>query len=825
MNLRYTLNNDIEGEHITAYSPKGWEDMELVLKRHEKYDGIFKDYTVKVDFFCGAGKEYIDNIYDTQGIEGEVTILIEIDCDDSGDYDTIYEGIVMMRTYEKTSAAPEYTRVNLMQDGIIQSVLSRLETKVDLAGLETLDGTALTAFDFGPYVITLHSKMIKKISELSFSEDSITDVINLIPTPEGWVRHGVDADNVDILYHISEATRTLEHSFSQSIIPDLYSLNEVNLYTGDLSTLTRSITYPGDNAQIQSESMYIVANSLPESFTISGKFIAGVQVDFDWITGNAGEYSVAAAITPRLYLQVGDSITLLDTKPLISGSALIDSIGGPVTATVSPIPFTELSFEFNETITGVEDEDVIRVYLKFDSTRLAERPGTIGWSYNVDMFLYVFIKKEFSEEESSFIKITEDSLTAASTANAFAIFETGAQIARVITDQADSFRSSLFGRTNSQPYSYDSNGCGSFMAFVDGLQGRGFPLADNPVTMSMKDYFEGLHPIQNIGLGIMQENGNHYILIEQKEFFYRQETILTLNNIVNLNTKVDEKAFYNLVNIGYSEWEKEGTNGLDEYNSKRQFALKNKMIGNKLDLISPFVGSPYAFEETRRKQYTDFPTEDTNYDKSIFPICLNRTVDEAGIPTNLTEAEKDENFSNVENTLSPETSYNLRISPARNFRNFFNTISTSVSKSNATLKDIKFTYGEGNPKMISTLADSCDPGNQSEIDEGGNIELLIPNASDYYKPLITGEKDTFDAPFSKSQYDLLNVIDENGVPNIYKQIDYSTTTENHISGYIDEIRWLPVRGKASFKMARAYDRGVCSHVYVEADYVECGYVE
>jgi hypothetical protein len=270
---------------------------------------------------------------------------------------------------------------------------------------------------------------------------------------------------------------------------------------------------------------------------------------------------------------------------------------------------------------------LLRVYIKFDSTRTAERPETLGQSYNLDMIQYTFIKKDYSETEKSYIKVVEDSLTEESTANAFAIFETGAQISRVITDQADSFRSSLFGRTNSQPYSYESNGCGSFMAFIDGLQGRGFPLANNPVSMSMKDYFEGLHPIHNLGLGIKEEDGNYYILVEQKEFFYRQETILTLNNIVGLTTKIDEKAFYNLVNIGYQEWEKEGTNGLDEYNSKRQFALKNKQIGNTLELMSQFVASPYALEETRRKQYIDYPTEDTTYDKSIFPICLNRTVD------------------------------------------------------------------------------------------------------------------------------------------------------------------------------------------------------
>lgn len=826
MRLRYTLNNEIAGEEVTNYSPKGWEETELVLKRHEKYDGIFKDYTVKAEFFCGAGKEYVDDIYDTQGIEAEVTVLIEIDCDDSGDYQTLYEGVLMMKTYEKVQAAPEYTKVNLMQSGIIQTVLNRLETKVNLSSLETLDGTTLTALDFGPYELTLHSKLIKKISNLNFSTDVPTSITTPIPSPTGWFLIGGDFDNINVNYDGSSGVRTLEHSFSQTVIPDNPVINEVDLFSSDVSSLTRSDTFPADNTQFQNEVLYLIENDIPETITLSGKFKYAVQVDFDWITGSPGAvHDVTAELTPSLYIQVGNNIQLIETKSTIYGSAVLDATVTPV-VTATPIPFTELSFEFSEIFTNVNDGDPIKVYIKFTSTRTAERPEGLGQSYNIDIFQYGFVKEDFSESEKSFIKVVEDSVAEESTANAFAIFETGAQIARVITDQADSFRSSFYGRKNSQPYSYTENGCGSFMAFIDGLQARGFPLANNPISMSMKDYFEGLFPIHNIGLGIKEENGNYYIIAEEKEFFYRREAILTFNNVTNLVTKIDESKFFNLVNIGYSAWEKEGTNGLDEYNSKRQFALKNKQVGKTLDLISEFVASPYALEETRRKQYIDFPTEDTSYDKSIFPICLNRSVDGSGIPDSLDVAEKDENFPGTTNVLSPETSYNIRISPARNFRNFFNVITTAIIKLNSIFKDIKFTYGEGNYKMVSTGSEACDPGGQEEINEGGDIEILIPNANDRNEPLLTGEIDTFDAPFSLSDYNTLNEVDEDSIPNLYKQVEYSTTESDHLAGYIQEIRYKPVKGIASFKLARAYNRGLeCTHIYVEEGYVECGYVE
>lgn len=825
MRLRYTFNNSIEGEHVATYSPKGWQETEIVFKRHEKYDGIFKDYTIKADFFCGAGKEYLDNIYDTQGFESEVSILIEIDCDDSDNFQTLYEGEVMMKTYEKIQAAPEYTRVNLTQAGISQTILNRLDVKVDLAATQTMDGTALTSFDFGLYEIELHSKIITEVGRYEFASEALPDPGSppeFIPIPAGWTLEGYDNDEaVSILYDSGSEDRTLTHSFSQTIIPEVPIINEIEGYSGSASSLQRDNTYPATDAQFQSDSLAIVGNDgISEDVTIDGKLKFGVRVDFDWITGNAGEYQVSASLIPKLYIQVGSTITLLETKPEVSGINIIDALTSPV-ATISVIEFTELTFEFSHNAT-VNEGDVIRVYLKFDSVRVAERPELIGQSYDVDMLMYCLFNREYSDTESSYIKITKLSEAPASTGQGAAIFETGAKISQVISDSTDAFRSNFFGRKNSQPYAYDSNGCGSFMAFMDGFGVRGFPIADRPLRMSMNQYFEGLNPIWNLGLGVYKDGSNYYLVVEPKEFFYTNETILTFSYVTNLLSRFEEKYIYNQVKIGYSEWEKEGTNGLDEYNSKREYALKIKKAGNSLDRISDFIAGAYALELTRRKNYVDFLTEDTNFDNKIFPICLNRSVDGSGNPSMLNVPEKDENFSNIDNILSPETAYNLRIAPERNVRNFFNVIGTSVIKMNATLKDIKFTYGEGNYKMQSQ-GEICDPALNETINGDSDLEIEIPGSFD---PIFTGDIDEFAIPFSFTQYQLLNTVDDNGVPNQYKKIEYSTSNTDYYSGYILELRYKPVIGIATIKTARAYPRTVdCTHIYVESGYVECEYVE
>jgi hypothetical protein len=758
MRLRYTLNNTTEGEHVCAYSPKGWEEMELVLKRHEKYDGIFKDYTVKAEFFCGAGKEYIDNIYDTQGIEAEVTALIEIDCTDSGTYEELYDGKLIMKSYEKIQAAPEYTRVNLEQAGIIQTVLNRLEVKVDLSSLESLDGTALTAFNFGPYELTMHSKELLFVSTFIQDPDRLT------------LNAGVGVGTGD-----------------QYAYPLLIQIGELE------ESLDPVAFDPGADYPI-----FYAGDSYPTGVTLRTIAVSGnLRFTITWYD-----------IVVRLYLRATDSAgAYLETQEL--DTFLLDEIN----------PQTEIvNITFSHSLDVPEGGNI---FLYFEVT--GEGSGGVN-SLNIAF------------DTASTLTLSEESEYPASIANAWTVFEAGAQISRTITNQLDSFRSNYFGRINSQPLAYDANGCGSFEAITNGFQIRGFPIVDTtindseisgkPVVMSMQEYFEGLSAIHCLGLGVKQEGDNTYIEIEPKDFFFTEEVLFSISNINKLTTKIEQKFFYNIAKVGYREWRKEGTNGLDEFCATREYSTLHKTISQTLDATSSLIAAPYAIERQRREQYVDTYTKDEEYDNNNFIICLNRTVDGSGIPTSLTVAEKNENFTDVENVFSPTTIYNLRISPARNIRNWIKILATGVIKLNSILKDVKFSFGEGNTKMTSKGVGACDTAENALIEEGDDLVLTLPASNSEYEPLFTGEVDDFEAPLSLSQYMELKELDADGNPNYYKQIQYSTTTEDYLAGYIIELRYKPVRGNASFKMARAYNRSeVCTHIYVVEGYVECDYVE
>jgi hypothetical protein len=765
MNLRYTLNNEIEGEHITGYSPKGWEETELVLKRHEKYDGIFKDYVVKAEFFCGAGKEYLDNIEETQGVEAVVTILIEIDCDDSGTYQTLYSGIIMFDTFESTSAAPQYTKVNIKQDDIVQTILSRLETKVNLSSLETLNGTTLTMLERCPYDLNLHSKTIVESALLvtEAASPQYTDFATVGTGSDMWAELPFDSTTYDELGDVIIPSAPYVSGATMGTYPDAVYTNS----SGGTITLNIEYTFLGEVLESEDNN---------RTYNLYLKYRKGL-----------GGFLASSEVTLINYGPKSETASLAMTQAVDTAANLSASLA---------------------------DGESLYIYFEFEN-------------YTGTPTIDPLVRMSFTTCE---ILFSVETNTPATVCKAAAVFETGAQISRVITDQADAFRSEFFGRTDSEPHEYEENGCGSFTAITNGFLIRGFSLDGingRVLSLSMKEYFEGLSAMFCLGLGIKQSGSNTYLEVEPKEHFYTDDTLFNLSNIKNLTTKVDKKFFYNRIKIGFSEWRKSegGSNGLDEFCTLQEYATLNKNISQTLDSVSDFVAAPYAIETTRRKQFADTPTEDTDFDDKNFIIALSRHTDYGGTPDELMYAEKAEYFTNIENVFSPETIYNLRFKPARLLRNWYKIFGTSLIKLNDTLRNVKFSFGEGNYKIISQGIEACDPAQMELVEAGQDVNVIIP-AADGLEPLFTGHVDEFEVPFSLSQYQQLKELDIEGNPNYYKKIGYSTTDDDYLNGYILDLRYRPIRGKASMKMARAYERSTeCSHIYVEADYVECGYVE
>jgi len=145
MPYRWTLTDLIApyvGSEILTKDPIGWDEAVINMARSEKYKGMNTLYTNSLKFHCnGGGKEYVDAIYESEGIDGRINILIEYDCDGSGTYDTLFDGIINLASY-KTDG--EYTTCNIEQSDLHTKLAMRDEISVDLESTTSIGGVTIT---------------------------------------------------------------------------------------------------------------------------------------------------------------------------------------------------------------------------------------------------------------------------------------------------------------------------------------------------------------------------------------------------------------------------------------------------------------------------------------------------------------------------------------------------------------------------------------------------------------------------------------------------------------------------------------------------------
>ncbi len=767
MRYRVRLNNTVLGSQVLEKEPIGLTDLAPILRRGENH-GFTLEVDVKLKFYCGAGKEFIDQVRDEQGIDAEVQIFIDQICggeagidapdysidysDDYGslgrgtaDWEVFYEGVLSLKTWrEEDSEDGLMTLCDIDPAGIVNTVKNRLDTKVDLFATESMEGTPLEDLEWGGYPLNMHSKVIQFVSKMDISDE-----------PDGYTETGSGTGT-------GTGNTTLNLPFNNIPYDDLGAATLPTApMVGWSGVGSIPVFFSDENPSM------LFQNTSDEAIDINVTY--NLQGTISEIANRYREYDVV------LYYKI----------------AVVFVLNSPVTINSYGHKTLNIDEEMSQVISdsGTLPLTLPPAYGLFLYLQL-ENYDTIGGIISSS------ITTDFTTCE---LNVSQDSITSETQAEVFAVFETGAQIARVITDQEDAFRSSYFGRTNSSPYAYPDNGCGSFRAITNGFMIRGFPHTGEKartIKLSMNDYFKGLNAIDNLGMGIEKIGDDYFIVVDKKSYFYDvNTTILTLDNVPNIKRYELADRYYNRVLVGYESWESEFTNGLDEFNSKRQYDTGIKSINNELNIISELVASGYRIELARRMQYVDQNSEDSQYDEENFIICLSDATDYIeGIPSGLEETEKDENFSTVSNVISSPTSYNLRLSPARNLLRWSHVINAGLTKYAG--REIKFTSGEGNYKAETALDGDC-PGNFSNatLSEGQNIQWDDPSNTDQ-TPIWVPEGVEFGFPITKTQHDII-LTNPKGV------IEFSETDSDHEKFFILEYKYVP-DGVSIFKLLKAF---------------------
>ncbi len=758
MIFKFVLNNEIYGSLILENDPEGWRNIECILKRSLEYHGIFYEVVAQLDFRCGSGKEYIDRIILEQGIDAVIGIVIYMSCsqssgvisapdysiDYSDDYgsnitgegvpifETLFEGVLNLSNYTQTS---ESTTVDLIQSDFIQKIINRFEAKVNLDKLKTLENNTVDALTNVPYDLTLPSKAILFKTKYSVLADS--DSINTPFANDGII-------------------------IELPLSPDLDEIG--GAVANSTQYMWSFLSSGGANGIEHAEPVF--TNFLTEAVTLDMSLIMIGDITMRNTFGPHVNHQILIQVG---FTQFSFATYPINPFPIFTLNNIVVNGGIPFT--------TAFNGSYSAPVTVPSGESVFIVHYFSDVVGNSASPG-----------LFEFISATYSTFKLEF---SNKSITSPSLSKSYLIHEVGAMVAQRITGQNDAFRSELLGRKNSQPTSYDDNGCFSFVSITNGKKIRQFPIG-NDLTMSMSQFFKTVNSIQNIGLGFEKIGDDYVLRMEGKEYFYSTDVILQLPNCPKIKTSVAKEFYTTNIKIGFDAWESEETNGIDEFCTVHEYNTGIKAMESNKELLSPFIASSYAFEFTRRKDYFNFPSLDWKYDNDNFIVCLNRSVDGGGVPNNLNTVELDENYSQINNIYSPESTYNYRLTPARSLLRHIKTIAGSILK--YPLRAIKFGYGEGNYLAQTQFTDDNCSGNfQNEL-LGENQGITVEDSGE--SAIWIPEYLEFEYPLKFSEYLLIKA-------NQFKCIEVSDNEEDFQKGFIVELSYKPVGGLTSFKLLKA----------------------
>jgi len=717
--------------------PVGFADIVLKIKRDDQWHGIFFEATTSDLQFYGTAADYLMNKKQMEGFAAEVTFSAEVDC---GETQEVFTGKLDFRQYKERCGTTCFVIIPVEQDGCTMVLRNRYDQKVDLSEQMAFNKQIVlpnyNGLNFG---MTLAAQEVK-LGDSAESTEAMTVMISDEPV---W-NNGL--------------------STFQGYISPVYG-NVTNASLGEFNTTDIfQITEDGAN-NIPPYPSFPTAIGLADLVTENQCELSNLVISFR----HKGTVNIQQS-------GVGD-IQFLRLKLFVLPS------GSDGTDPANWIQEYENEF-YALNFDGPVTFDVVETLPPFVIS-----PGDFIyygiWVGNADRFNITSF--EYTQDVESFFSMEMNSVCPPTNATVSLIHEAASRVVEAITDRCLVVKSDYYGRTDSEPYEAAEDGCGSLRVLASGLRLRN---AETPKHfLSVKEIFESLNAIDNIGMAI--ESGAAYqpdfLRIEQTEYFYQDVEIARHLNIPKAEFALQSGMAYSIIKIGYQKWETENVNGLDEFNSNKEFRTSLKSINNTLDQTSGFVAGGYPIEKTRQQTFADTGAADTKYDNDTFIVCVRRDYAAYGNY----EVEQG-NIDSGANFYSPSTAYNWRIRPLYNLIRWWKSIAQSYVNLLNTASKLFFSAGVGNLLAEGQLLDTCDVARDILPENHDLAQLDVDLAKDYL-PIWKPETMTYAYPMSLSEYNTIKAT-----PNGYIWAECGES--EGVKGFITNINYKLAKGEADITL-------------------------
>jgi hypothetical protein len=727
-------------DDLEIEEPQGFADIILNMKRDDNWHGIFFEASASELAFYGAAASYLINKKATEGLKSEVAFKAYQACGVYEQLELIFEGRLDFGKYTPSCGNTCLVKIPVEQTGCLMTLRNRYDQKVDLDGTVTFNKmSALQQYDKLNFEMDLPAKELQAAvdgSEATEGEQIVTNYTNIAGSVSAIMFFRPEY-SIERYNNIS--TGQLTGGFNCQKVVGALNDDCINDFITPQLLLEDDIDCFDGNFQYSSRMKGSLSWTDLELIEVKQKIIK-------W-DGNGDIYT--------------------DGEIVAEGDIFFDGSGAPPG-----------SIYYDNTVTGtttISDGTGFYAVLEVNVLKNGGGSGSTTLTYNPETSFTI-----------SAVKVCPDTK-----ANVYMVNEALSRVTEAITDNCLKVKSDYYGRTDSQPYASAEDGCGSLRVLTSGLKIR---RADNPAFFaSLKDLFEGLRGIDNIGIGIEANEiiaGLNWLRIEPIEHFYQDVEVLRLPFVPDIEIPTQEQLHYSLIKSGYQKWEVEGINGLDEPNSNREYRTILTSVNNSLDITSKFVAGSYPIETTRQQSFAKTGAADTSYDNETFIICVDRQAYSFIVERG--------NISDAANVFSPETLYNWRIRPYSNLMRWFKSIANSYPNITDSSNKLYFSSGTGNFRAEGQLNDAlCKLENGVKAENRDLSKMDFTNAIDA-TPKWRPDYPTFKYPLSVADYRTLKA-------NPYGYISFQCGTGEWKKGYVQELRYRLNRGEADFILKLKYE--------------------
>lgn len=819
MRYEFTIIDRDDIRHLVE-DPQGWESMKQSLKRSADKHGVMYLHNLETFTFHGKNNQILRAEYAEYGIDGIAYLEINRICEDGTVFNS-FTGKFDFNTYDEDLG--EICAVTIgVEDSDDEQVLTNLfESKVNLETATSFDGTSLPAYDKLGYPLPMVSKAILVADESKQSADtSFIDwqeaIYQYFTVPGG--SSGTDAGASAIFVPGFDGVVTREiggYSHPDTSYPtecDSWMYSTLGRWTTSGATVTPigatdpipdgavllpyeimtgvGVT-PRDPTDPLRHLMYFIPDNVPpiinydstlgnvfgtlNNFNLKFKFKA--DYEFYVHTGSPAVYGCASSCFYCGIRHSNDSWTWISIDPSVWAN-----YQAPVTTPTGSI-ITLLSVDKDINLTGLVLEPGDRLYL-FHYLYYYKGGGLTSPT----------LKAKFYAGNT--FKFSGLSKSASMSPKVFFMNEVMSRVTEAITNDKIRILSEYFGRTDSEPYAMDENGCGGYRTITKGLFLRKMeermPSTPPTLNVSWQDIWNGINPIDNIGIGFEEDPyrpGYRVLRVESWRYFYKDDVVFSCLGVRNVKRRVRTGDYVTTFRIGYAKWESNSFSGIDEFLTKREYRTDVRNTRGTMEKMSQFIASGYAIEVTKRKG--NMTTDDFVYDNDIFVIMAAY-----GFGTYFAE-NGSFSISSASNIIDPGSIYNWSIRPSQNMMRWAPFVFSSYKDYDS---GSKLTFVDGSGNYYATGADNavlCSLTDDT-LSENTDITPALFTDSTFPRPIWLNEDIIYDFPVSASDF---AQIKANRTGLIYWEVnDTDGSIEHSGYGWIQELEYDEVAGMGKFTL-------------------------